>query len=418
MQRSLFALYSATLISGIGSGMLLVMVNWVLIEHYESSSLIGILTAVSYLVSFFALPQISVWLDRYIHRVVLQRFYLFGLLIQSIACIFIAQQYWVIAFIVVATISSVVIRLADQMARLAIAQSLVDATHFKMVSRHLEILRQSITLISGIIVAVFIDYIELVDVLIVDIVSFLLAAALLGLVVLPEKTQSTESSEGEGTQPDNVGKKESVFTSFVKSYSYFKAHPYFWAVMTLSLAPYVLVLSQNAIHPAHIEQFLNLGGEAYAMMGFVFGAGSLMAPFVSNYLHKQNKAKEVVILIGFIGYFIASIVIMLYANIWVTYFCLCLFSMSHSMIRIERLAFLMSYVPKDKIGRISGAFELTGLLFVVLCTFLIGFIADIAGILFAWGAMSLFVGVALVAFLYMSNFSGENASHDVKLEGD
>ncbi len=401
MKKNLSALYIATLFSGIGTGMLLVMVNWVLIETYQSSSLIGALTAASYLISFLVLPQLSVWLDKFHHRVMLQRFYIFGLLIQGIALIFIAQEIQTIFFIIVITITSVVIRLADQMSRLAIAQSLVSSEHFKMISRHLEILRQSITLISGVIVAVLIDSIGLVHILIADILLFVAAAGLLGLIPLPQLSAE---------QKHLKANTENAFRSIVQSYTYFKEHPSFFSIMALSLAPYVLVLSQNAIHPAHIEQFLQLDGDAYAVMGFVFGAGSLLSPFVSNYLHKQKRSKEIIILCGFLGYLLASIVIMLFPNIWVTYFCLVLFSMSHSMVRIERLAFLMDYVPKDKIGRISGAFELLGLMFVVLCTTFIGFVADYTGIVSAWGTMLVFVSVALIGFIVFSGIKSTKSN--------
>lgn len=50
MNKNLAYLYGATFFSGLGTSMLLVLVNWIIPKTYGSSALIGGLTAASYFV--------------------------------------------------------------------------------------------------------------------------------------------------------------------------------------------------------------------------------------------------------------------------------------------------------------------------------------------------------------------------------
>jgi MFS family permease len=389
LQKNLTALYLATFISGLGTGTLLVMLNWILIQKYESSTIIGILTAASYLSCAFILPKFSIWLDRFEAKNLLLKVYLFGGFFQLVIIILIILGVDLLLGIVISIIISVLIRMIDQMARLVIAQKLVDKDEYRSLSRHLEVLRQAITLGAGLLVAFFIEKMEMKTILILDGFSFIVGAYFLSLI----NVSTTES--GSIKTPKSKCEK-----SLKSTYDYFCQNPYFFLVLSLSLSPYISVLAQNAIHPAHVDQLMNMGGEYYAFMGAFFGVGAVLSPFVSRKLHCLSFTKERIILTGLIGYLIANIIIVIEPNIYSTYFCLFLFAISHSVIRIERLAFIMEYTPQNIIGKVSGSFEMIGLIGVVIVTSLVGFMSDRVSVASAWLFMAVFILLSLLSLLY------------------
>ncbi len=382
---SLSALYGATLLSGLGTGVLLVMANWLLLKLYESSTIIGILTAASYFACFLALPVLSGWLDRYHRRHLLQRIYVVTGVIQLVLAGFALAGGTELILLAVSVILSVLVRMLDQMARLAIAQQLVPKARYREVSRHLEILRQGITLVSGVIVAVLIDKIALHHLLILDAATYLCGGMLLCLV-------QCQHQGGAAT------KSQSKLTELREGLSFLKQNHYFFSLMVVTLVPYVLVLSQNAIHPAHVEEVLQLDGDAYALIGVVFGVGAVAAPVLLTWIHRLGLLREKVIFVGFVGYLSASCIILLWPGFYATCIAMLLFSASHSVVRIERLAFMMEYAPVSLVGRISGVFEFIGLISVVLVTSMIGVIADQFSVNSAWAAMLVIILVGAVLF--------------------
>ncbi|MDK1290638.1 MFS transporter [Pseudoalteromonas umbrosa] len=389
MKKNLAYLYGATFFSGLGTGMLLVLVNWIILKTYGSSTLIGGLTAASYFVCFIALPQVSLWLDKFIKRKLLGSIYVVAGLMQLLFAALLFVGVELLYVIMASTIMSVLVRMSDQMARLAIAQSIAPEGEIRQVSRHLEVVRQGITLVSGAITAWFINELSMQTMLIVDALTYFM-----GLLLLLQLAPTREDSPA---RVDAV--KQSRVEAFKESVAFFSQHQYFFFLMIFSIAIYVMILAQNALHPAHVEQILQEGGETYAIIGAVFGLGALLGPAISSAFHKYAVNKEFIISFGFGIYIAANMTIVLIPHIWATYISLVLFSASHSLIRVERMAFMMEYTPKDIIGRISGSFELIGLSLVIFFTASIGFIIDTLGAQAAWFAMLLLLLVNFICLL-------------------
>jgi hypothetical protein len=112
---------------------------------------------------------------------------------------------------------------------------------------------------------------EMKTILMLDCFSFFAGAYFLSLINI----STTES----GNIKDQKDKYEKGLKD---TYDDFCQNPYFFVVLSLSLAPYISVLAQNAIDPAHVEQLMNMGGEYYAFMGAFFGLGAVLSPFVSR----------------------------------------------------------------------------------------------------------------------------------------
>lgn len=375
--RNLVALYGATLFSGLGTGCLLVLVYWTIVTEFNRSSIIATTSSVSYLLCFLILPNISRYIDRYNKVRLLQIFYLVAGSAQLLFSYLYSSGEYKVYILIIAMLISIVIRMIDQASRLAIAQSLVDKKAYHKTSRQLEILRQAITLISGGVAWFVIDSVSMCTILLIDASTFFFGAILL-LLICKESNNNVATEE----------KKNSLLDDIKMTVSLYKNNAYFCTFLTLSIIPYVLVLSQSNIHPAHVDSLLDLSGNAYAIMGLLFGIGSLFAPFLSAALKQRGLATEMVIIASFLGYCVSSLLIFAYPEIYVTYLCMLLFSLFHSVIRIERIAYIMEHTPKHVIGRVSGSFELIGLTLIVGIIFIVGQVADHLGVYSAWVLMA------------------------------
>ncbi len=405
-RQNLSILLFCAVLSGVGTGVTLIAINWVLLKTYQSSAIIGSLIAASYVASFLLLPVVSSFLDRFDKPWLMRNVNVFGALMQLTALILISMfpDTMLIATLIVITILSVVIRMTDQMTRIALGQSIVGAADYGALSKKLEVCRQSITFLSGGIAAYLLVQDNIRWILIIDALTFIIAAALfwqLGRNIQQQQVASDTSN------PANAATQKApphgIIGDIKFTLSYIKSDKTFFYLNLLAMFPYALVLAQNTLYPAHIEYLLKLDASYYAMMAVPFGLGAFSAPMISRLLDRRQYSIEQKIISGFVLFCFASVGIFALPNIIATYVFLFIFAAGHALIRIERLANMMQVVGKDKIGRISGFYEFLGMVLVVLFSVAVGFVADWLSVTAAWIFMLIMISTALVGLLVVNS---------------
>jgi sugar phosphate permease len=72
----------------------------------------------------------------------------------------------------------------------------------------------------------------------------------------------------------------------------------------------------------------------------------------------------------------------------------------------------MEYTPQNIIGKVSGSFEMIGLIGVVSETSLVGFISDSFSVTAAWVIMAVFILLSLLTLLFYV-YKNKNAAEPI-----
>ncbi|HIC44324.1 MAG TPA: MFS transporter, partial [Sulfurimonas sp.] len=275
------------------------------------------------------------------------------------------------------------IRAGDQTTRTVLSKDLFSPDDYGDLNRCLEVARQFITFLAGGLGGLLLAYGNFTSILLLDCLSYLVG----GLLILKLKTTQTFTQ-----------KKTTIWDGPKAVFSFLSQNKAFTTFSFLTMIPFILVVVQNVLYPIHFKAFLGLEGGAFAFLSIPYGAGAISSAWLGPKL-KKSLGETFMILVLFMAYTFATLLIGICQNVGVTYGCLFLFACCHSCIRIERMTLLMKKVPNEMAGRITGFFDLIALLFNIILTFLIGHITDTYSLVHSW----LFLGlIMLVSTLSLS----------------
>lgn len=372
--KSFILMLLSTLFSGIGIGMTLIAIPWTIIKTVESSSLIATMTVVGNIAIVLLLPKLSTHIDIKPKKRVMSALYLIGISTQ----LFVFTSLWfelaipMLALLFGSYVISLFIRAGDQVIRLAWSQELFEPSDYQRVAQWLEVTRQAITLLAGGGATLLLKSTGLKWIIFADACSYLIGFLLILCIISRSESKQKQQEKAPKNKEDNT---------YALVFTFFKERPEYLLITSVTLIPYIVVVAQNILYPAHFSQYLKTTEAAFAFHAVPYAIGALLAPILASRirLSLENMVTPI-----FISYLFTIGLIILFRNTTVTYVCLFLFAFLHVSIRIKRDTFLMQETPKKIMGKTKGLFETASSFSRAALALAIGALADAFGIAFTW----------------------------------
>jgi MFS family permease len=391
--RNFILLFLSTVISGVGTGITLIGISWIAIQTFESSSVIAILTNASFVATFLFLPKFSTLVDTISRKKIALILFLSGGVIQVSIFLLLVKFGISIPALFISSVASALIRTGDQVNRVALSQELFTKQEYPVLNGYLEIARQTITFLAGGCATLIFRYGGFASMILCDAVTYLVGFALIILITYRRQLSFVDQSYNIGSQKS---KNQNNFISQLKeSFIYLLQDRNLLIFFLLTLVPYIVVVSQNALYPAHFHTYLNAGSSAFALLAVPYGLGAILAAIVARQSRKFMSSYTLICICCFIYTLFIPLIITV-PNVYISFACLFMFAMTHAIIRIERMTILMQKIEEQQMGRVSSFFEMAALIFNIVLVTLVCSVADHSGVGLAW----LIFEVVMVATLF------------------
>jgi MFS family permease len=367
---SILYLLIANSISGISQGITMLAVPWyftgVVHEPMLFQKIYLVITFISLFWGLFA----GTLVDRYSRRTIFLWINTIGFIVLASAAIsgfFLDSYPWILAAIVYA--ATVFIYNIHFPALYAFAQEITHKDQYSKVTSQLEIQGQLTWTLAGAVAALLLSGSQANGLLsgllpagfhfaawpihwifLIDAVTYVFAFIMIYNI----------SIAGTGEKiVDTAGIKERL----EKGFQYLRELPVIFIFGNASLLVFLCILIQGTLtNPMYVSQFLNAGGDVYALSDMVFSAGALFAGFSAVRVFGDRKSISVII--GLM--FAASIMFMIQVwnkNLTLFLMTFLVIGFCNSAVRIQRVTFMFRTIPNYIIGRTGSIFFMTNVIF-------------------------------------------------------
>jgi DHA3 family macrolide efflux protein-like MFS transporter len=292
----------------------------------------------------------------------------------------------------------------------AFGQEISAPEDYGKVNANIEVVGQSISILSGGIAAVMLDggvfdilgYTVNItawpiwDIFLLNATTYFIAAALIACIPYTKKTLHVDAS--------------SVWQRTKTGFIYLKNNTQLLLFGLFSFSVFAMLLVEiHAVLPAYINNHLNEEGSVFAISDGIYAVGALCAGLLVNKLFSSNKTQQAVIVLTWIT---AAIFIWTFAtkSVWVVYGMNLMLGFANAGIRVLRLTYLFNYVPNELMGRVNSIFNMANMLVRVLFIFLFSlpFFNFGNNVIWAFFIMALFLIVSAVVLMINQK---QNAYH-------
>ncbi|MFZ2315195.1 MAG: MFS transporter [Gammaproteobacteria bacterium] len=380
-------LFFSTLISGIGTGLTALGIAWVIQQLYDDFNALALLNTVGLVFAFIILPKFSLWVDRYSKQGIAKTLFFVGFVAQIVFLIInelIGLKLWLLVSI---GIVSSLLSTLEPVNRVAIAKAITTKDQYASTTRLLELMQQLMTFVAGFIGILLIKKMQISYVLIADAFSFLAAFALMHCV----KIESKALHHTVATKSGDI--LENSYASIVKM------DRAFYIFGAITLIPFVCIMAQRVIYPAHFETLLHATSMQYSLYTLLYAFGAVIAIGAIGMIN-QNLDKYLSIFFGVLLYAIAIFCIFIWPTLYVTYAAFFIFSLCHCTIRINRLELIMHLVPTEYFGRVNGKFQSFASIAIIFLSWLPALAMNNYGINAGWLIFLMVSVVPVIMYLY------------------
>jgi MFS family permease len=370
-------LYISSICSGCSSGIILLALPWTLFEHTGRALDVGLLNIIPCILIVVVLPFFSYFLDKFSAKKIYLCLLMFNLMSTTVFSVWAVESNENSSLLFFVFCYAALTRGLEQVARTTLAQQFVNKEKYHEINRNLELVRQIITLFSGIIFALLKEW-NLFGILQFCFIINLFSFFILFYVPTPIKKIAL-------TIDINV-KQNSItipFTSLSQTTYFF-----------ILVLPYAAIMAQNAIYPSYIHNFLNLPKIYYALMVIPYGIGAFLATYLTKYL--TNIAHNILFILMFVVYVFALIIVILIPHWSIFYFALLLFSLLQGIVRIERLTLLMQTYEASFAARAVGFYDFAATMAIIGLTIVCCVLIDTFFVMAAWMAILFILISALI----------------------
>lgn len=369
--------------------MSLIGIPWALVASGGGSSLVSAYLMASYVALTLALPRFAAAVDRGSRKRVAAWIAATGFVVQACSAVALVMGAET-ALLAASGFVAIVLRSFDQVNRVALAKDLFSQDEYHALNRWMEVSRQLITLIAGGAAALVFSHGAISSVLAIDAGTYLISLALIGL--LPRE-QATPADAPTMRPP---GGALLPWANLRDAWALVSRDRRLLAYALATLVPFIVILAQNALYPAHFERYLGASAELFALDSLFYGAGAALAAAVVK-VRERGISSGALVQIAFVGYLGALCATALIPHVEVTFAGSFVFALCHAVIRIERLTLLMRSFDDREIGRVTGFFEVVATASNVVLIGLVGLVVDGISVRAAWLLLAaLLVPAALI----------------------
>lgn len=404
VRKKLFLLFSANIISSVGSGITSFAVPWLIINMDNGEQLYGYLFLGVTIFVFFLTPYLGVLIDRYSRKNIL-------LLCESIGALTFASVlgfYFTtgeISFpmLIILTIVSSLYIAVQIPALLAFTQEIFEQKDYNKVNSAMEVQSQSATFISAGLVALLIGKIDIWIIFVLDIGSFMIAFFI--LLFVPYK--HSFKKESTAMKQDRQFIKDIMLTL-----SFMKKNVALMLFLLCTLVPSIMVLVGNYVNPVFVYKDLGSKPDVQGYSSVIYAISAMLGGVVASFL-STKFGNYVSVFITYTIYLIGIIGIFAFPFLAPFLILRTFAGIGNAGSRVLRKNIMMDLIPNHIIGRVNSFMTSLSLLAQSL---LVGFFSLSIG---KTGARMSFVfmSVIMVVALFIMFLSRMKMSTPKKQDG-
>ena len=402
-RKALILLLSANAVSHFAQGISMLAIPWYFAKHLDAASTFATIYALATLTSLFWGLYAGTLIDRFPRKNIFLGICAVSaivlLSISSIGFSFGEIPAFLIAFIFCFTLFNYNIHYPTLY---AFGQEITEKENYSKTNSLLEIMGQSINVLSGASAIVLIEGIDQVfadihlhikpwpihQIFLLDGITYVIAMSLIYFIQYIPTVQNKVS-------------KEPIKKRLKEGFAYLKKHPLIFLFGNASYTVFIFVLiAMHLLWPIYIEQHLVASGNIYAITKVQYAIGALLAGLSISYLfRKSNTVFSIIVLmiVATIAFFTLAIT----KAIYILFILALLLGITNAGIRIQRITYLFNHIPNNIIGRTNSVFQSINILLrsLLIGLFSIQFFSEGSNITWTFVVAGLATLVSLVPLL-------------------
>ena len=288
----------------------------------------------------------------------------------------------------------------------AFGQEITERENYSKTNSLLEVMGQSINVLSGAMAVLLIEGIDasfwgiefsisswpIHHIFLMDGITYLIAMMLIHFIQYVPRVQSKIS-------------KEKISIRLRQGFLYLKNRPLLFHFGNASYTVFIFVLiATHLLWPIYINQYLEASGNIYAITKIHYAAGALIAGFfVSLVFRRSNLVFSILtlMLIAMLSFFLLAIT----KDTIVLFVIALLIGISNAGIRIQRITYLFNHIPNHIIGRTNSVFQSINILLrsIFIGLFSLTFFSEGSNII--WGVVIAAVAILISLFPLLRNYN-------------
>ncbi|NOU78932.1 MFS transporter [Paenibacillus sp. LMG 31459] len=376
--------FLADIISGLGTGMSFIGINWYIIDQTSKNSNVGTFMGLNLFAGLIAFIFAGTLADRYNRKNILLFSNLFrGLLILLIAGLLYLDKDNMIMLFMIAIVSGFGWGLYMPASR-SLVHELLEQNDIVEGNSALEISLQIGTFLAGGASGFIYKWLGLSGILLIDVSTYLLGAILL-LNIKYKALTVTDRASG-------------FFTQFANGFRYLKANKVLFVLGVLSMVPSVIAVSTNVALPGYIKDHLHGTTVALGISDMTYGIGAFLSGLIVGEVLKKVKRQKMVVIL----FTTASIVLLLlFFNTFILglYLLYFLLGLSNTFLKITLSSVLMEFTAKEHFGRSMSVWLSLSTIMQIIFSFVIGNIMDSFPAQFGYLTLAIGMVIGFVAYL-------------------
>lgn len=335
-QRNFRNYFLADVISGFGTGMSFIGVNWFMLEITGTSAAVGLMIACALLGGLVMFPFAGTIADRFDRRSVLiwsnVARALFILLIAGIYFFGPFHAYYLYVLEFVAGMGWTVYYAASR----ALVQEILPTEDLVKGNSFIEVSLQVGMFTAAGTAGIVFKYFGFGPILLIDAATFFISNVFLIFV-------SYDHIEAHD-------RTESFVRRFKNGLSYLKAHPVIFLFGVVAFISFIATMSSNAVTPAYVRIHLQRDAVVFGIADMIYGIGAFVSGLtIASVAARFTKSKTIIA--AFLVSTTALVALVFNTHVAGLYTCFFLFGLCNSSIRILTNTILMEEVPKEYMGR-------------------------------------------------------------------
>lgn len=351
----------ADIVSGFGTGMSFIGLNWYVLQMSGKSSSVGLFMSINLFSGLLAFIFSGTAADRYSRRNILifSNFFRGALTVLVVAILALGFTNSIVIYSI-AVFNGLGWGLYMPSSR-GLVHELLEKNDIVEGNAILEISLQIGMFLSGGASGFVFKWIGIKGILIIDAITYFIAVIL--LFNIKYKQVVAEDSDS------------SFFTQFSNGFRYLKNNKVLFALGVLSMLPSVITVSTNVALPGYIMNHLHGTTIAFGISDMSYGIGAFISGLiVSEILKKVSRQKAV----NSLFLLSSAVLFLLFTNnfmygLFLLYFTL---GLSNTILKITLSSVLMEHTIKEQFGRAMSVWLSISSLLQICFSFIIGKVMD------------------------------------------